>query len=190
MPKLDRKKAIIIVILLVIIVISIIIGITNSRKNNMIKSVKKNDDYVINEDVEFEIKDTIQYSYRKLKFNLPKQFKKKRVGNNVYKFTIDTKDEKGSLTITTKITGYDAKKFMIDEFGFNKKDNFQDKKINKVVWLKVKKNNTYGYAIKQRRMIYGIRYNYSKSKGIAKSVPKILEQTMYFRVYYNEKKAK
>ncbi len=190
MPKLDRKKIIILVILLAIIVISIIIGITNSRKNNLIKTVRKNDEYVINEDVEFEIKDTIQYSFRKLNFNLPKQFKKKRVGNNVYKYTIDTKDEKGTLTITTQQTGYDTKKFMIDEFGFNKKDNFQNKKINKVVWLKVKKNKIYGYAIKQRRTVYGIRYNYSKSKGIAKAVPKILEQTMYFKVYYNEKKAK
>ena len=75
------------------------------------------------------------------------------------------------------------------EFGFDKSDNFKNEKINKVVWLKVKKNNIYAYAIKQRGTVYGLRYSYSKSKGVAKSVPKILEQTMYFKVYYNDKKA-
>lgn len=184
----NKTKLIIAGILLVIIIISIVVGIVSSNSNDKIKKIDKDKSFVVNEDVTFNIKDTNQYTLKKLRFNLPKEFKKKRVGNNVFKYSISTKDEKGTLTITNQITKKDAKSFMIDEFGFDKSDNFKDKKINKVVWLKVKKNNIYGYAIKQRGSVYGIRYSYARSKSIAKAVPKILEETMYFKVYYNDEK--
>ncbi len=182
-------KLIVLIILVVVILVSIILGLTKSNKKD-IKSIKKTDSYVVNKDVNFNIEDTKQYTVRKLRFNLPKEFKKKRVANNVYKFTISTKEEKGTLTIIPQITKSDAKTFMIDELGFKKDDKFKNKKINKVVWLKVKKNNIYGYGLKQRGLVYGIRYDYSKSKKIAKSVPSILEKTMYLRIYYNDKKTK
>ena len=68
--------------------------------------------------------------------------------------------------------------------------DFKNKNINKVVWLKVKKNNVYGYAIRQRGYVFALRYSYSKSKKIAKGVPKILEDTLYFKVYYNDEETK
>ena len=189
MTRLNDKKTILIIVLAVVIVFCIVVGITNNS-NSKVKKIKKDETHVINDDIDFEIEDTIQYNFRRLRFNLPKEFKEKKVDSNVVKYTISTKEEKGTLTITTKKSKYDTKKFMIEEFGFNKDDNFQNKKINKVVWLKVKKNNVYGYAIRQRGYVFALRYSYSKSKKIAKGVPKILEDTLYFKVYYNDEETK
>lgn len=189
MTRLKDKKTILVIILAIVIIICIVIGLTRNN-NNKVKKIKKDESHVINDDIDFEIDDTIQYNFRRLRFNLPKEFKEKKVDSNVVKYTISTKEEKATLTVAAELYDKTPKNFLIDEFGFKKSDGFKNKEINKVVWLKVKKNNIYGYAIRQRGYVFALRYSYTKSKKIAKNVPKILEDTLYFKVYYNDEETK
>ena len=186
----EHKKRYLIILLIVIIVVSLVIGLTAKKDKKGVKKLKDGQDIVVNENELFNLEDTRQESFRKLRFNIPNEFKKDVVNAKVFKYTISTKEEKGTLTLTAQVTKKTPKEFLMDEFGFKKSDGFRNKKINKAVWLKVKKNNIYGYAIRQRGYIFAIRYSYSKSEKIAKSVPKILEETLYFRVYYGDKKTK
>ena len=190
MSRSKRIKIIVLAILVVVLLVSIIFGIVKSVSKDERKGTSTRHNNIVSNNYTYDIEGTKQYTCRRIKFNLPEEFKEKRVDNNVYKYTLSTKDEEATLVVSFKHSKNSPKQVLMDEFGFDEKDNFKDKKINKVVWLKVKNKNTYGYALKQRGTVYAIRYSYSKSKKIAKSVPSMLEKTMYLRVYYDEGKAK
>ena len=186
----EHKKRYLIILLIIIIVISLVIGLTNKKEKKEVKKLKEGQEVVVNDEELFNLEDTRQESFRKLRFNIPNEFKKNLVNSKVVKYKISTKKEKATLIITAQVTKKTPKEFLMDEFGFKKSDGFRNKKINKAVWLKVKKKNIYGYAIRQRGYIFAIRYSYSKSEKVAKVVPKILEDTLYFKVYYGDKKTK